>query len=336
MNTVVNTMESSIESLNFDMSSEINQGLDLNNTFLVRFSEDPAENIIHDMLSIPATPLEHNQLIEQWLGVDVSHATRIDDWQYYSNDQYLITSVPTSLLDDTQVDRATETAYSLLFEKLSEWGYPHLLRTWNYFPEITDGHSALNNYQQFCSGRARAYENAVLKPTTYPAATVIGTSQPGLHVYFIASKNSGVGIENSEQVSAFHYPPIYSQDPPLFSRAVLHRNRQQEILFISGTASITGHSTQYADDVNRQMEVCINNIENLLSTAIAEHQFLPTTLQDCAHIKVYLRHGEHLDTIRTHLRLYLGPTVPVYYLHGDLCRSDLLVEIEALIFNDLL
>lgn len=318
------------------MSSEINQSLDLNNTFLARFSQHPAENIIHDMLSIPVATLGQEQLIEQWLGVDVSHAATIDDWQYYSNDQYLIASVPTSLLDNMQIDQATETAYTLLFEKISLWGYPHLVRTWNFFSDITFGHSALDNYQLFCSGRARAYEQAALVPTTYPAATVIGTSEPGLYVYFIASKASGIGIENSQQVSAFHYPAEYSQDPPLFSRAVLHRNRHQEILFISGTASITGHSTQYADDVNRQMEVCINNIENLLSTAIVEHQFLPTTLQECAHLKVYLRHAEHLETIRTHIRLYLGPTVPVYYLQGDMCRSDLLVEIEALTFNDLL
>ena len=318
------------------MSSEINQGLNLNNTFLARFSSHTAENIIYDMLSIPVTPLEHEQLIEQWLGVDINHAAENSDWQYYCNDQYLIAAVPSSLLDDAQIDQATETAYSSLFEKINAWGYPHLVRTWNFFPDITGGQGALDNYQLFCSGRARAYDNAALTPATYPAATVIGTSQPGLYVFFIASKSSGVGIENSQQVSAFNYPPEYSQDPPLFSRAVLHRNRQQEILFISGTASITGHSTQYADDVNRQMEVCISNIENLLSTAIAEHQFLPTTLQECAHIKIYLRHAEDLDTIRTHIRLYLGPTVPVYFLQGDMCRPDLLVEIEALTFNDLL
>lgn len=336
MNTVVNTNEASIERLTFEMNSEINQSLNLNSTFLARFSQHTAENIIHDMLSIPVAPLESEQLIEQWLGVDVSHSAGSNDWQYYFNDQYAIAAVPAVLLDDSQIDQATETAYSLIFEKISEWGYPHLIRTWNFFPDITSGYGAVDNYQLFCSGRARAYRNATPNPTSYPAATVIGTAQPGLYVYFIASKSDGIGIENSQQVSAFNYPREYSQDPPLFSRALLHRNQQQEILFISGTASITGHSTQYADDVNRQMEVCISNIENLLSTAIAEHQFLPTTLQECTHIKVYLRHAEDLDAIRTHIRLYLGPNVPVYFLQGDMCRPDLLVEIEALTFNDLI
>ena len=336
MNTVVNTTSATNEHLNLSVSSDINQGLNLNDTFLVRFSDNPAENIIHDMISVPAAPLEHGQLIEQWLGVSASHADNIGDWPYFNNDQYLIAAVPSTLLNDKAIDHATETAYGLIFEKINQWDYPFLLRTWNYFPEITGGQSNYNNYQLFCSGRARAYDRIAATPSTYPAATVIGTSQPGLYVYFIASKVDGVGIENSQQVSAYHYPPTYSQDPPLFSRALLHRNRQQEVLFISGTASITGHSTQFADDVNRQLEVCLNNIENLLATAIAEHQFAATTIQECAHLKVYLRHGDDLDTIRTHLRLYLGPTVPVYYLQGDMCRPDLLVEIEAMSFNDLL
>ena len=336
MNTRVDPMGLVNEYLNVDMSSDIQQGLNLNETFLVRFSHAQADNIIHDMTSIPTAPLEHVQIIEQWQGLQASGSNTIGDWPFFCNDQYLMAAVPSYLLQDLEIDLATETAYNLIFEHINRWGYPVLLRTWNFFDDITNSHSALNNYQLFCSGRARAYANNTDSPATYPAATVIGTSRPGLHVYFIASKNEGVGIENSQQVSAFNYPPTYSQDPPLFSRAVLHRNRRQEILFISGTASITGHSTQYADDVNRQLEVCLDNIENLLSTAIAEHQFANVTMKDCAHFKVYLKHVEDLNTVKTHLRLHLGPTLPAYFLQGDMCRSDLLVEIEAIVLNNLM
>lgn len=323
------------EYLSVDMSSDIQQGLNLNETFLVRFSHAQADNIIHDMTSIPTAPLEHVQLIEQWQGLQPSSASTIVDWPFFCNDQYLMAAVPSASLQDTEIDRATETAYSLIFEHINRWGYPVLLRTWNFFSDITSTHTALNNYQLFCSGRARAYANNADTPATYPAATVIGTSQPGLYVYFIASKSEGIGIENSQQVSAFHYPPTYSQDPPLFSRALLHRNRRQEILFISGTASITGHSTQFADDVNRQVEVCLDNIENLLSTAIAEHQFANVAVKDCAYLKVYLKHADDLNTVSTHLRLHLGPNMPTYFLQGDMCRPDLLVEIEAIVLNNL-
>jgi len=335
VNTVVNTKDSTTEHLGLQVSSDINQGLHLNDAFLIRFSTSPADNIIHDIVSIPTVPLEQPQLIEQWIGVNTCGTSQMSDWQFYSNDQYLIAAVPSSFLHDIEIDHATETAYTVIFEEMNRWNYPFLLRTWNYFPDITCGQDTLNNYHLFCSGRARAYEKVSFLPHTYPAATVIGTHQPGLFIYFIAGKSNGIEIENTQQVSAYHYPPAYSQDPPLFSRALLHRNRLQEILFVSGTASITGHSTQFGGDVNRQLDVCLNNIENLISTAIVEHQFAKITLQDCSHLKVYLKHAKDLDTVRTHLRLYFGSTVPVYYLQGDMCRPDLLVEIEAVVSNNL-
>ncbi len=334
MNTIVNTAGDKIENLNVQVESEISQQWTPRDTFLIRFSENIADNIIHDAISIPTAPLEHAQLLELWMGVSASHASNIGDWPFYCNDQYVLAVVPGNLLEGVPIDHATELAYSSIFDQIGQWGYPYLLRTWNFFPEITSGQSAYNNYQLFCSGRARAYDMAEV-PSVYPAATVIGTSQPGLYIYFIAAKKSGTGIENTQQVSAFNYPPSYSQDPPLFSRALLHRNQRQEILFISGTASITGHSTQFADDVNRQLEVCLDNLENLLTTASAEHEFSPITLQECKEIKLFLRNPRDLDTVRTHLRLHLGPNVPINYLQGEMCRPDLLVEIEALAINDL-
>ena len=87
--------------------------------------------------------------------------------------------------------------------------------------------------------------------------------------------------------------------------------------------------------MNRQLEVCLDNVENLLSTATAEHQFCPITLQECREIKLFLRNPADLDTVRTHLRLQFGPNIPVSYFHGEMCRPDLLVEIEALAINNL-
>ena len=323
------------ELLNLHIDSDVNQQLSDKDAFIIWYGDHVLSQVFHDAVRVPVSPLEQNQLIEQWGGVSASHASKIGDWQYYSNDQYLIAMVPNTLLENLPVDQGAESAYTMIFDQISRWGYPYLIRTWNYFPDITDGHSAQNNYQLFCSGRARAYQHTTITPSAYPAATVIGTSQPGLHIYFIAAKTNGIGIENTQQVSAYNYPTSYSQDPPLFSRALLHRNQQQEILFISGTASITGHSTQYADDVNRQLEVCISNIENLLSTAIAEYGFTSMTLQNCIHLKVFLRHADNLDTVRTHLQLHLGPTVPIYYFLGDMCRPDLSVEIEAVAASNL-
>lgn len=332
MNTLATTNGPVGEALTIKVNTDLNA--DLHAPFTVRYSNNPAENIIHNLTTIPTLSLDVVQLFETWQGVNNCSTNPSDPWQIYRNDQYLIAAVPAVLLEHLLIDEATEKAYSLIFEQLNIWGYPYLLRTWNFFPEITgDSYSHNDNYQQFCSGRARAYAKMAPRPQPYPAATVIGTQQTGLYIYFIAAKKAGVGIENSQQVSAFEYPSTYSQDPPLFSRALLHRNPTQEILFISGTASITGHSTQYDGDITRQTEVCLANIENLISTATVEHKFSKMALDDFSLIKVYLKNPNDINTVRTHIQQMLGPSTPIYYLQGDMCRSDLLVEIEALAIN---
>ena len=329
MNTLATTQGTVGESLSLKVKTEISN--ELHHPFIVRYSADQIDNIIHDLANIPTLSLESPQLFEAWHGVTNDASSNVGAWQFFHNEQYLIASVPQSLIENLPVDQATEKAYSLLFEQMRSWGYSHLIRTWNFFPNITsEEYGGFNNYQLFCSGRARAYKNQHPQVTSYPAATVIGTHKPGVHVYFIAAKQAGVGIENPHQVSAFNYPQTYSQDPPLFSRALLHKNNNQQILFVSGTASILGHSTQYSGDINRQTEVCFSNIEHLLSTAINENQFPKISLQEFTQFKVYVKYPDDLHTVKTHLHQLLGVDAPIYFLQGDMCRSDLLVEIEAL------
>ena len=328
MNTSAITHGSVSEALNIIVNTDITSGL--HEYFTVRYSNEPAENIIHLLANVTIPSLQSEQIFESWQGATNS-TSNPDGWQLFQNDQYLLACVPETLITSLPLDQASEKAYSAIFEQMHNCGYPFLIRTWNFFSGITsDGYAGSNNYQLFCSGRARAYEQQSLAEQAYPAATVIGTQQTGIHIFFIAAKQAGIGIENSLQISAFDYPPIYSQDSPLFSRALLHRNHSQEILFVSGTASITGHDTQYAGDINRQTEICLSNIEQLISTAVIEQNMTPISLQDFSQFKVYIKNPNDIDTVRTHIQQILGPSAPVYYLQGDMCRSDLSLEIEAL------
>ena len=328
MTTSAITHGSVSEVLNINVSTDIVSGL--HEFFTVRYSDEPAENIIHLLTNITTPSLQSEQIFESWQGA-INSASNPDGWQLFQNDQYLLACVPESLFAHLPMDQAAETAYSAIFEQMHACGYPYLVRTWNFFPGITsDGYAGSNNYQLFCSGRLRAYEQQSLMEQVYPAATVIGTQRAGMQIFFIAAKQAGIGIENALQVSAYDYPSIYSQDPPLFSRALLHRNQSQEILFVSGTASITGHDTQYAGDISRQTEICLSNIEQLISTAVNEQNMTPITLQDFSQFKIYIKNPNDVDTVRTSILQILGPSAPVYYLQGDMCRSDLSVEIEAL------
>ncbi len=328
------TKETASEALGINVNHDINA--QLHDAFTVRYSCEPADNIIHDITNISTNSFHAEQIFETWDGVQ-NTGNSLNDWQIFHNDQYLCASVPLLLLQHLNIEQAAEKAYTMIFQLMTEWDYPFLIRTWNFFNAITDDvYSGFNNYQLFCSGRSRAYNQHTLVSQPYPAATVIGTSNDELCIYFIAAKTAGIGIENTKQVSAFQYPSSYSEDPPLFSRALLHRNSQQQLLFISGTASITGHNTQFEGDVSRQTEVCLDNIQQLISTAYTEHQFANISLTDLSQVKVFIKHSQHLDSVQTVIQHSIGISAPVIYLQGDMCRSDLLVEIEAIAISPII
>ncbi|MEM8845309.1 MAG: hypothetical protein AAGB35_09750 [Pseudomonadota bacterium] len=326
MNTAANKTELLGSGLEMHMASDLSQAGNPKNTFIVSYGDQRCESDIH----IPTLIFGTSHIIESWQGMFERLPIKDTDWDFYHNEQYLIAAIPTQLHLNLPIDRATEVAYSELFKQIEALGYPYLLRTWNYLPQITHAvKREQNNYQLFCSGRSRAYKNSNHEHD-YPAATVVGTQQEGLHIYFIAGKTLGSGIENPQQVSAFHYPAEYSEDRPLFSRALYHRNNSQEIFFVSGTASIKGHQTLHKDDVIRQLEVCLDNISHLIDTCVSDEKMNKISTAEMTQLKVYIKHANDFDHVKSYLENNLDDTRHIYYLQSDLCRDDLLVEIEAL------
>lgn len=285
-------------------------------------------------ITIPLVTLNTENLVEHWTGAFSRMATDDDMVQVYANEHYLFAAAPIALVNSNTLEHATQVAYSEIFTQIKALGYPHLIRTWNFFPDIHTQNNETNNYKLFCSGRTQAYTKSDIATSPYPAATVIGSQQPGLYIYYIASKHAGIGIENSQQVSAFEYPSTYSVDPPLFSRALLHKTGQQDILFISGTASITGHQTQHMGNIEKQLALCVSNIEHLLFTASEHHHFVRTSFCACDQIKVYIKEASHLAIVKLLLQDYVQLGANIHYLHGDMCRDDLLIEIEALVIHN--
>ena len=235
---------------------------------------------------------------------------------------------------------ATADAYDALFTLLNETGFPHPLRFWNYLPDITletsvvDAESnsakdrAIERYRCFNAGRQDAFL-AHRRSTVdgAPAASALGTVRGAATIYVLAAKNPPTTIENPRQVSAYRYPAQYGERSPTFSRAALAHVAAARTLFISGTASIVGHETVHRGDIAAQTEETLNNIDALLGEVarIATLRPAPDTLR----LKVYLRHAAHRDAVRAIVARRLGPQVRAVYLRADVCRSDLLVEIEA-------
>jgi chorismate lyase/3-hydroxybenzoate synthase len=225
---------------------------------------------------------------------------------------------------------ATEQAYREILRTIDALGYAHLIRVWNYVPEINRDTHGTERYRQFNSARQAALLRSG-RPVTgnVSAACALGAAAGSpLVVYFLSSQTAPIFIENPRQISAYNYPPQYGARSPVFSRAAVLDEPGGMTLFISGTASIVGHRTIHAGDPAAQTRETLTNIEALLWEANRVTGSEGFTLEALA-CKVYVRHPEDLPVIQAELRAAIGPTPRAVYLQADICRRDLAVEIEA-------
>ena len=211
---------------------------------------------------------------------------------------------------------------------------PYLVRFWNYIADINSASFGLERYRQFNLGRQDAFlAHGREIVGNVPAACALGfgqkdMTQAPLSIAFLAGRAAPISIENPRQISAYQYPKQYGARSPTFSRAGLVRLGQDEVLFISGTASIVGHATLHPGDVAAQTRETMTNIEAVLAEA---NRLTRQTRFDLAslHYKVYVRHATDLVPIRAELERIVGGALNAIYLQADVCRQDLLLEIEA-------
>ncbi|MFC1664855.1 hypothetical protein ACFL17_04415 [Pseudomonadota bacterium] len=231
------------------------------------------------------------------------------------------------------IEENTHRCYRELLEQTTAAGYPYLLRLWNYIPDINSDDNGLESYQRFTLGRYRAFKNVYKNVSeNLPAATAVGITDENLLVGFIAGKRPGVFLENPRQVSAYHYPKKYGPRSPSFARATYQRWGQKEILFISGTASIFGHESQHPGDVRRQLQETFKNIESVIEHAINQrHLHAAGGLHDLTGVKVFLRNLTDYELIRPLLEKHLNSGIDLMVLQADICRIELMVEVEAMV-----
>src|SRR5207248_3880647 len=126
-------------------------------------------------------------------------------------------------------------------------GYPHLLRVWNYLPDINRDSHGTERYRQFNSARQQVLRECGRALTgKVPAASALGaTSDSPLAVYFLAGRTAPTFLENPRQVSAYHYPRQYGSHSPVFSRATLLRQSGGPPPFTSRPPRIVGPTSPH-------------------------------------------------------------------------------------------
>jgi len=237
------------------------------------------------------------------------------------------------LVEETAGDDLGEliaAAYNEINTFLHASAYPCAFRFWHYIPGINRVDNGIERYQAFCVGRYSALSVRRDFERTLPAASAVGTDVPGLLISFASGKIRPQQLENPRQVSAFHYPPVHGPRSPLFSRAACMNWRAAERqLFLSGTASIVGHETLHDGDVIAQTGETCRNIDAVLEAFARYPGKANASRIPASSLRVYLRHPDHRESVASILNSRPGLPDDIIYLQGDLCRAELLLEIEG-------
>ena len=251
------------------------------------------------------------------------------------NRDFLVGSISLSEKPGVSLDVTTYAAYREMLSQLRELGYPYLWRAWNYFPCINDDQEGLERYRRFCVGRHHALTETLSDyPFSLPAGTAVGTRSGPLQVVFLAGTQPAAHLSNPRQLNAYEYPRNYGPCSPSFARATVTRSESGCLLFLAGTASIVGHMSRHVGLPNEQTRETIQNVRAVLTHAkhVAGIDF--TRAQHRAVFKVYVRDSDSLPEIRRVLKKSPLFGDQILFLQGDLCRKELLVEIEGLIVSE--
>lgn len=252
----------------------------------------------------------------------------------------------------TGVFNQTTSALSVLRGQLARAGVglEHVLRTWYYLGEITEPEDDTERYKELNRARGAFYEGVhfladCVPPgqpaaVTYPASTGIGSDERSLRLSALALQTerpdvSTTGLENPQQTSAFQYAACYSPKSPQFARAMALACGPDTAIFVSGTASITDSETRHIGDVEAQTHLTLDNIAVLIAEDNLRRHSLPgrgVALEELALARVYVKHVEDAPRVRAICEARM-PDTPMIHVVADVCRPDLLVEIEALAFR---
>ena len=228
--------------------------------------------------------------------------------------------------------------------------FGHVVRQWNYIEGIVDVRrergKSCQNYQAFNDVRT-VYYGASDFPCGYPAATGIGQAAGGVVLEFAAldapTDARILPLSNPRQVDAHRYSrgvlvgepiaEVAEKTSPKFERAKLVTRGLSGIVFVSGTAAVLGQKSVGRRDVEAQTRTTVENIaalagrENLGRAGLG----LPPDAGVLSYLRAYVKRAADIPKVRRVCERAFGP-IPALYVRADVCRPELLVELEGIKF----
>lgn len=232
----------------------------------------------------------------------------------------------------SQSQQIFEKARQILIAEEMEWG--DIVRQWNYLERITEFSHNSQCYQEFNDVRSEFYALSEW-PNGYPAATGIGMQFAGVVIDFNAVKGNIdiLPLDNDWQTAAHVYSDevliseCEEKETPKFERGKLLSDHKHGMIYVSGTAAIRGEDSIEGEIVS-QTRITVENIMHLIDIDGADAKTSPRK-GEIELLRVYLKSARDVVAVKKEMDK-LCPDIPTSYLWADVCRDELLIEIEGI------
>ena len=223
---------------------------------------------------------------------------------------------------DASADR--ETQARSVFERLEAalvaagLGLPDLVRTWLYLDRILDWYDGFNRVRTDFFNERGVFDGLV------PASTGIGAGNPmgcAMVASAFAMRPRNGSVKIFEVASPLQCPARAYRSS--FSRAVEIQRPGIRRLLVSGTASIAPDGlTAWPEDVQKQVELTLDVVQGILESR-------SMGWGDVTRAVAYFPDMTNVPLLTNALRDRGIAAMPLTLAKGDVCRDDLLFELEA-------
>lgn len=196
--------------------------------------------------------------------------------------------------------------------------FSNVLRTWFHNDDILDWYGAFNKVRDDFFQENHVFRGIV------PASTGVAGRNPqsaALTAGLVAFQPKMEGITASPLASPLQCPALdYGSS---FSRAVEIAYPDHQRVFVSGTASIEpGGKTVHLDDMEGQTRLTFDVVHAILEAR-------GMGWNDVTRGIAYVKYAQDIPVFEKYLRNSAAASAPFITAHNDICRGDLLFEIEV-------
>jgi hypothetical protein len=234
-------------------------------------------------------------------------------------------------LEGKALEAKVAQAYAQLFDRFRRAARPHPMRIWNFLPRILDASGdGLDRYMRFNAGRFQAFRvffGDVSFDKVVPAASAVGCDGDELVVHALLACKAGEPVANPRQRDPYCYSRRFGPLPPCFARAMRIEHKGEKLLMIGGTASVRGEDSVHVGDLVLQLQETTENLSALIAAAFGSRR---SPLSLLTNLRVYFVRRSDCESIQKSVNGWFESPRPIEWFQADLCRSDLLVEIEGL------